>query len=107
MSSFLLIGLMSFSQVGFCGVYFVFLSQNSCFLSFLKSDFGDCLIISLFLISFGISHFLVVFTGAVDLSQVDPTHLYHVLLFSNPVPGFTEFLSQLDFLSFHSLGCFF
>ena len=107
MSFFLSILVASFSQVGFGGLYFGFLiSVLVIFFSKLGFENFFHSIDSLSLFSFGISHFLVVFTGAVDLSHVDPTHLYPVLLFSNPVPGFTEFLSQLDFLSFHSLDFF-
>lgn len=106
MSFFLSIISFSFSQVGFGGVYLGFLSKSSWALSFLKLGFGNCLV-SFFPISFGISHLRVVLIGAADLSHADPTHLYPVLLFSNPVPGFIEFLSQLDFLSLDSLGCFF
>lgn len=141
MSFFLSITSYSFSQVGFGGVYFGFLSRDFWVeeVFFSKLGFGNGFELflsksrvgvfgfasfsqdrffhlyphtfhSLFvfaIFSASVSHFLVITRGAVDLSQVDPTHLYPVLLFSNPVPGFTEFLSQLDFLSVPSIGCFF
>lgn len=106
-----------FSKLGFGNVPTFFLSKSRvggvAFFSFSHDGFfhlypqifHSFFVFAIF--SASVSHFRVVFIGTADLSQAEPTHLYPVLLFSNPVPGFTEFLSQLDFLSFPSVDCFF
>ena len=103
----------SFSQVGFGAIYFSFLYSFFSFIlgiSLSKLGFGKDFLYSFFVsldFSLSSSQVRVDFRGTSDLFQVDSSHLYPVLLFLNPVPGFIEFLSQLDFLSFPSVGCFF
>lgn len=108
MSFFLSMISVSFSQVGFGAIYFGFLYSSLAILVgivFVDSD----LLYALFgvsaafaLLSPTSSQVRVETRGVVDLSHADPTHLYPVLLFSNPVPGFFDFGSQLDFRLSHS-----
>ncbi len=109
MSVFLSMILFSISHVGFGNSFLVLMGDISDFLSIFPDFDSEGFFhwyhdvfpvweaISFF--STGVSHFLVIFFGSLDFFHPASSHLYPVLLFLNPVPGFTEFLSQLDFLS--------
>ncbi len=99
----------SFSQVGFGAIYFGFLYSS--FAIFIGVSFvvGSDLVWALFGASAGLaglspisSQVRVITRGVLDLSHADPTPLYPVLLFSNPVPGFFDVGSQLDRRVSHS-----